>query len=81
MAMLIAEPTFNEPGFERVVLAKDQPEYNPLPIMRNAEGVVISEWMPTAEELAGLVAGRPLRLMMLTFNHPFQPVLLTVPTE
>lgn len=65
-------------GFARVRFAEDQPEYNILPGARDAEGTVITEWQPTAEELAALLAGGHVRLTIMTFNLPLQPVLLEV---
>jgi hypothetical protein len=70
-------PTATE-GFDLVVLAKDQPEYLPLPALRNNDGDFITEWIPSAEELAAILNGKPIRMIQLTFNHPFQPIHIGV---
>ena len=78
------------PGWRRVVYAKDQPEYIPLPTMRATDGRVVSTWEPTAEELETLLdailayknrrseAKPRISLMLHTFNTPLQPVRLVV---
>lgn len=62
-----------------IVIAKDQPEYIPLPAFFTPEGYVITEWELTAEELARLMTGGRLRLSILTFGRPLQPLILEVP--
>jgi len=52
--------------------------YEPLPSIKTPDGKVVSQWIPTAEELAHLVAGEPITLIMWTFNRPLQPVCLMV---
>jgi len=61
-----------------VVFAKDQPEYDPLPASVDAEGLVMTEWELTAEELATIVNGGRIRLWVYTFNRALQPVMLEV---
>jgi len=59
-----------------VVYAKNQPEYIPLPAIRNDTGAVITCWqMSWRERLAALLYGK-IFLTMLTFNKPLQPVRL-----
>jgi len=65
-------------GAQLVIFAKDQPEYVPLPAMVSADGVVMTEWEPTADELERLLQGGRLRLWVHTFGHPLQPVALEV---
>jgi hypothetical protein len=65
-------------GWHTVVFAKDQPEYNPLPAVRNSEGDVITDWEPSRDELVRLLLGGRVRLTVLTFGHPLQPVRLEV---
>ena len=65
---------------QNAVLAKDQPEYLPLPVHRVAEpeGRVISCWQLTfRERLAVLITGR-VWLTQMTFNEPLQPQLPSV---
>lgn len=69
-----------------VVFAKDQPEYIPLPAMRvpnDPQGLVITKWELTPEEMELIKETGTIHLSMLTFNQPLQPVLLTVgfPTQ
>ena len=69
-----------------VVFAKDQPEYMPLPAMKipnDPQGLIITKWQLSPEELERVKETGTIHLSMLTFNQPLQPVLLTVdlPTE
>jgi hypothetical protein len=61
-------------GQRRIVFAKDQPEYIPLPASVDADGVVMTEWEPTAEELQRLLCGGRIRLFTHTFGQPLQPM-------
>ena len=65
-------------GLELVVYAKDQKEYLPLPVRRDANGVVVSCWsLSLRERIAMLLNGR-FYLTMLTFNNPLQPIRVSV---
>lgn len=75
--MTPVEPRPRE-GAEAVVFAKDQPEYIPLPANVTPDGLVMTEWEPTATELAHLCAGARVRLWVWTAGHPLQPVALDV---
>jgi len=61
-----------------VVLAKDQPQYEPLPIVRlpGKEWPLISRWRFTDEERAAVTAGADVLLTQLTFGNLFHPVSL-----
>jgi len=77
--------TVEFPGVN-VVFAKDQPEYMPLPAMKipnDPQGLIITKWQLSPEELERIKETGTIHLSMLTFNQPLQPVLLTVdlPTE
>lgn len=65
-------------GWEKVVYAKDQPEYIPLPALRSVDGRVVSRWILTEDERRLVAAGADIYLSVHTFNGPLQPVLLTV---
>lgn len=47
-----------------VVFGKHQPEYIPLPASVDTNGLVMTEWEPTAEELQILFTGGRVRLFM-----------------
>lgn len=66
------------PGTRRVTYAEDQPEYRALPSLRIPDGRVVSQWLPSAEELALLLDGAAVTLVTHTFNQPLQPIILTV---
>lgn len=71
------------PGHEsdEFVIAKDQPQYIPLPAVaiQTPEGIaVVTRWRPTDEERAQLAAGADIWLSSLTFGGPLQPVRLTI---
>ena len=55
--------------------AKDQPEYLPLPVYREADGLVISCWQLTWRERFKILWTGRMWLRQLTFNQPLQPQL------
>jgi len=73
--MLPATPVLD--GYREVVIAKDQPEYIPLPaVIRH--GIVTSRWKMTwRERIVALLTGN-VYLQVMTFNRPLQPVILSV---
>jgi hypothetical protein len=66
---------------QALVIAKDQPEYTPLPARRTADGVLTTEWELTPLEREAIARGARVRLTILTFNQPLQPVRLEVVTH
>ena len=75
--MTPVEPTLHE-GARLVVIAKDQPQYFPIIASVDDEGVVMTEWELTADELHLLLCGGRIRLWCHTFCSPLQPVSLEV---
>lgn len=73
--MTPVEPTVHA-GATLVVFAQDQPQYVPLPASVDPEGLVMTEWEPTAEELDRLLCGGRIRLWVHTFGEPLQPISL-----
>ena len=63
--------------FEKVY-AKDQLQYNQLPVIRHQDGVLLSRWRLSAEERAAIANGADIMLTNHTFNQPLQPVRLEV---
>lgn len=47
-----------------MVFAKDQPEYTQLPASVDHEGLVMTEWEPSAEDLSCLLNGGRIRLWL-----------------
>lgn len=72
------EPSSLHPGARLVIFAKDQPEYIPLPAAVDENGLVMTEWEPTAEELGLLLSGGRIRLWTHTYRTPLQPQKLEV---
>lgn len=58
-----------------MVIAKDQPEYIPLPACLTDTGVVISCWVLSKEEVNQIAASQLLWLKQLTFGQPVQPLV------
>jgi len=80
-----ASPVFQDgrelpEGAIETVIAKDQPEYLPLPGVRllNPEGDLITRWELSDAEIEKLVESRSIYLTMMTFNRPVTPVMLSV---
>lgn len=69
-------------GTRKVVYAKDQPEYLPLPALVTPDGRVTSRWKLEPHELVFIANGADVYLTLHTFNHPLQPIQLQVgPTD
>jgi hypothetical protein len=66
---------FNE---KNCVFAENQPEYIPLPVHKTDDGIVISCWKLTLKERLKILFCGNLWLSVMTFNHPLQPLYLSV---
>lgn len=66
-----------------VEIAKDQPEYQPLPAFVNntPEGEVISCWELSFKERLRVLFKGEIWLMVMSFNRPLNPVYLTTNKE
>ena len=62
---------------EETVIAKDQPQYRPLPAIVTSDGVVTSRWRLTWRERLRILFCGSLWLQLSTFGHPLQPVIMT----
>jgi hypothetical protein len=60
------------------VYAKQQREYTPLPVIKNAAGVVLSRWHLTDEERKAVAEGADVFLSIHTFNNPLQPLRIEI---
>lgn len=69
-------PGFILPDNEIVIYAKDQPEYNPLPMWKGPDGLRVSRWKLTFTERLAILFGGSIWLTILTFGRPLQPVKL-----
>lgn len=69
-------PGFKLPEHELVIYAKDQPEYNPLPMWKGPDGLRVSRWQLTWKERFKILLNGSLWLTIKTFNKPLQPVKL-----
>lgn len=58
-----------------VMLAKDQPQYQPLPAYISTDGRALTLWKLTWKERIRILFGSPLWISQLTCNQPFQPIL------
>lgn len=63
---------------QNVVYGEKQPEYNPLPAHKDAEGTVTSCWELSPEELEIISKTGRIYLSQLTFNKALQPVRLSL---
>lgn len=64
---------------QTVVIAKDQPEYLPMPAHRAPDGTVTCCWRLSFRERARLLFTGKLWHQVLTFNQgPLQPQLLLI---
>lgn len=67
-------------GWDRIVFAENQPEYLSLPaaVSRDKTRTVMSEWIPTSDELERILNGGKIRIRQLTFSNALQPILVDV---
>ncbi len=61
---------------QNVIIAKDQPEYLPMPAHITQDGRVICLWQLTWKERLTLLLKGKLWHTVLTFGRPMQPQLL-----
>lgn len=64
-----------------ITIAKDQPEYTPLPVLamhREQHGAIVSRWALSDEDRLAIAAGADIYLTQLTFGMPMQPIRLAV---
>lgn len=69
-------PQFPHDGAVMITFAKHQDEYAPLPASVDANGLVMTEWELSAEDLAKVLNGGRVRLWIWTFGYRLQPVAL-----
>lgn len=65
---------------EHKIYGAGQPEYDPLPAVLLADGQVITEWQLTEAERDLIARGENIRLTLMTFGGPLQPVYLEITT-
>lgn len=73
--MQAVEPIPHEGG-RLVVIAEHQPPYAPMPASIDDNGVVMTEWEPSAVDLERLLQGGRVRMWTWTFGRSFAPVSL-----
>ena len=76
--MLPVQPIVIGEDLPVTVIARDQPEYIPLPAFIDSNGVVLTRWKLTWREILKLCYTQSLYLEVLTFRKPLQPVRLSV---
>lgn len=63
---------------QMMVLAKDQPQYFPMPAHVDSEGTVTCCWSLTWRERFRLLLRGKLWHQVMTFNRPLQPQMLHI---
>lgn len=61
---------------QTVIIAKDQPEYLPLPAHVSNEGIVTCCWELSDDDIAQIIKTRKIWHQIWTFRKPLQPQLL-----
>lgn len=63
-----------------VVYAKDQPQYNPLRVIRSntSDCQLLTRWTLTPEQRKDILDGADIYLELMTFGHPLQPIRIGV---
>ena len=65
-------------GETLVEYAKNQKEYATLPAAKDKGGAVTTEWELDSDERKRIGNGGRLRVRILTFNQPLQPIMINV---
>jgi hypothetical protein len=60
---------------QMVVLAKDQPQYQPLPIHVGEQATATSCWRLSVDELAEIQRTGVIWIQVITFGQGFHPIL------
>ncbi|HEY3658247.1 MAG TPA: hypothetical protein VGL34_25030 [Steroidobacteraceae bacterium] len=63
---------------QTLVLAEDQPEYQPLPVHIAKNGTVTSCWELSADDLVKIVHTKKIWFQQLTFGQALQPQLPSI---
>ena len=58
---------------QNCVIAKDQPEYLPLPAYKNEDGIVTTCWKLSFIERIGILITGKIWWQIMTFNKSLQP--------
>lgn len=82
--MKSVEPQIHE-NARLKLFAKDQPQYDPLPASVDDDGCVMTEWLPTAEDLANLMNGGHVRIWLfhtgVDQGRPLTPMAVETTNE
>jgi hypothetical protein len=68
-------------GISEVTLAKNQPQYIPLPALRFQDGLIVTRWNLSWKERIHVLLGGSLFLGVLTFNKPLQPIRMSTKVD
>lgn len=63
---------------QNIVIAKDQPEYIPIPALKDARGMVTMCWQFSWWERVQMLFTGKLWHQVMTFNAPLQPIKLSL---
>src|SRR5688572_16118756 len=64
--------------FEEIIIARDQPEYMPLPVIPFQDGVILSRWLMDATEKRVVAVTGVLYICLLTFGREMPVVKFQV---
>jgi hypothetical protein len=76
--MEIASPVIPGEVHEERIIAKDQPQYLPLPVIELGKGVMVARWTLSEVERRIVAETGDVYIMMWTFNTPVMPHRLQV---
>jgi hypothetical protein len=74
----MAQPIPPALGLHETVLAKNQPEYLPLPavLLKGLDGLLVTRWKFTWRERLHVLLRGDAFLTVMTFGNPLQPLRL-----
>ncbi len=61
-----------------ITYAENQKEYLPLPVLKCADGQVLSCWKLSFFERVKIILTGKVWLNILTFNQPLQPIIMMI---
>lgn len=80
--MTVVEPTLPHDGATIKVFGNNQPPYDALPASVDNDGLVMTEWEPSAEDLALLMRGGRVRVWLhhtgVQLGQPLTPIAVEI---
>jgi hypothetical protein len=75
--MKAVSPVIQDQELPELLIAKDQDEYETLPAVDCGNGVILTRWEVTEEDLERIKETKSIYIYLWTFGNPVQPLSVT----